>query len=67
MENYYNFKQKNNSVAQTNVAQKKDYIIRARVDEKLYNKIKASGIKEGYLIREVLTQYFQQIEIEDLW
>ena len=63
---YGKHKHKNTCLAQNNVAQNKDYILRARVDEKLYRKVKSYGVKEGELIRNLLNQYFNQIEIEGI-
>ena len=58
-------KRRNACVGQMKVGQKSK-IIRTRIDDDLFYKVKQTGIPISTLIREVLTQYIHQIEIEDI-
>ena len=63
---YGKYKQKNTCVAQSNVAQNKTNVLRARMDNNLYNKIKEkcleTGKGEGELTRLLWMDYFKKIE-----
>ena len=64
-EYYGKHKRRNTCVGHKNVGQK-SRVIRTRIDDDLFYKVKQTGIPISTLIREVLTQYIQQVEIENI-
>ena len=62
---YGKHKKRNKPVGQNNVGQK-NVVVRVRLDEKLFYKAKSTGIPISTLLREILNQYINQIEMEGI-
>ena len=63
---YGKHRERNKPVGQNNVGQTKDVVIRTRIDRRTYERAKQTKIPLSHLIREILNQYLNQIEIEGI-